>query len=83
MTDEAFINELYIRAYIDQIAGYPLGHPSRKDFKPTLAIEYDWFKASYFDEGSMNGPINRGSTLDLPCYHKFTAEDRAALMERE
>ena len=38
MTDEQFKAELRIRSYIDQIDGYPLGHPARANFRPIIAV---------------------------------------------
>jgi hypothetical protein len=70
MTDQQFKTELHIRAYIDQIAGYPFGHPARRDFRPIVAFA-----------GSSEKP-NRKATLELPCYAEaFTAEQKALLLE--
>lgn len=73
MTDHQFMNELWIRAYIDQIEGYPLGHPGRENFVPIVPSCRD----------SNDGPVNRENTLDCPCYDRFTSEDREALLKRE
>jgi len=73
MTDHQFMVELRIRAYIDQIDDYPLGHPKRENFKPLVPANYD----------SDDAPVNREMTLGNPCYHKFTAEDRELLLQRE
>ncbi len=68
MTDHQFLVELRIRAYIDQIDGYPLGHPSREYFSPIVP--------------TLGGEtVNREGTLALPCYHNFTDEERAKLEE--
>lgn len=73
MTDKQFMNELWIRGYIDQIAGYPLGHPGRENFNPIIP----------FNQDSDNGPVNRERTLENPCYHLFTADDRKMLLKRD
>ena len=70
MTDEIFMNELSIRAYMDQLAGYPFGHPGRINLKPILAVHY-----------RAEGKIDREKTLDSPVYGKFTPEQRAKLLE--
>lgn len=69
MTDELFMNELRIRAYIDQIGGYPLGHPRRVNFKPIVPVV-----------NTSDGKVIREATLNLSCYHDFSAEDRALLL---
>lgn len=73
MTNEQFLTELRIRAYIDQIAGYPLGHPARKDFEPIVP---DLLNTN-------EGPLNRKLTLEFPCYHNFTKEDRELLLKED
>lgn len=73
MTDHQFLVELRIRGYIDQIAGYPLGHPKRETFDPMFPYNQD----------SDDGPVNREATLENPCYHAFTPEDRQLLLKRD
>ena len=72
MTDHQFMVELWIRAYRDQIDGYPMGHPGRENFEPMYPYNLD----------SKDGPVNREKTLENPCYHTFTAEERALLLKR-
>lgn len=72
MTDHQFMVELRIRAYISQIAGYPLGHADRETFEPTVPSFRD----------SNDAPVNREKTLEFPCYDGFTPEDREALLKR-
>jgi len=69
MTDESVRNELWIRAYMDQVDGYAFGHPGRIGFRPTVPI---------FEHA--DGSLNREKTLELPCYHKFTSDQRVALL---
>lgn len=71
MTDEQFLTELRIRAYTDQIAGYPLGHPARENFEPIIPRALD----------TNEGPLNRKVTLEFPCYHNFTKEDHKLLLK--
>lgn len=68
MTNDIFRNELWIRAYMDQIEGYPLGHPKRVNFQPIVPEIED------------NGVLNRAATLLLACYQVFTEEDRSTLL---
>jgi hypothetical protein len=70
MTDEQFRTELRIRAYVDQISGYPFGHPKREHFTPIVPV---------VNYGS--GKIDREATLRLVSYHKFTDEDRVQLLK--
>jgi len=69
MTDETFVDELYIRAYIDQIDGYPIGHPARKHFSPIIPIN-----------NNPDGSVNREATLEN--YHTFTDEQKQVLLNR-
>lgn len=68
MTDHAFLVELHIRAYMDQVDGYPLGHPSREKFKPIVAMFHD-----------KDGKIDRARTLENS-FHNFSTGDVALLM---
>lgn len=69
MTDDQFLNETWIRAFKDQIDGYPLGHPGRNpNFKPIVPRIMD-----------KDGKVDRQNTLALPCFHLFTDEDRKIL----
>lgn len=73
MTDEQFAAELEIRAYLDQIGGFPIGDPVRQNYRAEWTVIRD----------AADGPVNREKTLAQPCYHRFTAEDRAKLLERD
>lgn len=69
MTDHQFVVELRIRAYIDQISGYPLGHPAREDFSPIVP--------------TIGDPINREATLDLAAFSSsFSDEQKKKMLER-
>lgn len=70
MTDEAFLNELWIYCYKTQIDGYPLGHPARTNFKPIVTTL-----------GRPGMPLNREKILTLPAYN-FSAEDRDLLLNQ-
>lgn len=71
MTDKEFKNELWIRAFIDQIGGYYPGHPGRTGFEPMVPQNLD-----------ENGKLDRETTLESPCYHKFTQFERVLLLDR-
>ncbi len=68
MTDDQFMAELKIRAYVDQISGYQVGNPGRVDFKPIVPTIGGRF-------------LNRKRTLELPCYGGFTIEEREILLK--
>lgn len=72
ISDNQFLTELEIRAYIDQVAGYPIGHPRRKSFKPLFPVLRD----------SEDGPIDRQGTLNLPCFRSFAIQDREILLQK-
>lgn len=72
MNDHQFKVELRIRAYKDQIDGYYLGWPQRENFVPIVPCI----------EGS-NGNIDRQRTLELPCYHTFSDDDKERLLSAE
>lgn len=85
MTDAAFFNELWIRAYVDQIRGYPLGHPNRTDFRPNVSSIWKGRPGSVtvadrLPFSDQHAAIDRLATLNLPCYHKFSEEDREVLL---
>jgi hypothetical protein len=69
MDDTQFRTELWIRGYIDQIDGYPFGHPARKDFKPVIIVM-----------GAPGGKIDRVKTLELPGWGSFTVEQKELLL---
>lgn len=69
MTDAIFENELHIRAYIDQLSGYPFGHPGRINFKPMVPILQD-----------STGRINRKGTLELPCFQAIPSDQAELLL---
>jgi hypothetical protein len=66
MSDAQFEAELRIRATQDQLEGYPFGHPGRIDFRPIIA--------------RVNG--SREDTLALPCWWKFTPEQKAFMVAK-
>ena len=68
MSDEQFLAELNIRAYIDQISGYKVGDPARLNFAPTIPTI------------RVSGTLHRAKTLELPSYHRFSPEERTALL---
>lgn len=71
MTDHRFVIELKIRAYIDQIAAYGLGHPSREYFEPVVPILKN-----------ADDSINRRGTLNLPCFRNaFNDAERQVLCD--
>lgn len=72
MTDAQFRTELRIRAYIDQIDGYPLGHPKRATFNPLFPV----------CEG-VHGKIERQKTLNMPVFAGFTADQRELLLAED
>jgi hypothetical protein len=82
MTDRQFMVELRIRAYIDQIAGYPLGHPGRENFRPIVPTHQTGAGGEHLSSPEPLR-INRKLTLELPCYHNFTEEDRKLLLESD
>lgn len=66
MTEPQFKNELWIRCYMDQIDGYPLGHTKRTGFKPIVPFI----------------PNDREKTLAMSVYAgKFTPEQRVLLLD--
>jgi len=68
MTDQQFENELWTRAWIDQIAGYPLGSPQRNQAFQPVVFPF----------------ASREEALDSPAYvNAFTPEERALLLQRE
>jgi hypothetical protein len=67
MTDEAFLNELWINSYTNQIDGYPLGHPRRTNFKPIIV--------------TFGHPVDRERTLGAPSY-TFTEDQKKLLQDR-
>jgi len=71
MTDAQFATELRINAYVNQIAGYPLGHPARENFKPIVVT----FRKP-------DGSFDRRRTLDLPAY-TFTADQQAMMLDQQ
>lgn len=73
MSDAAFNNELWIACYKMQIDGYPLGHPSRTNFKPIVTFKR-----------SADGTFNREGTLEMALYADyFTPEQKQELLKRD
>jgi hypothetical protein len=67
MSDEQFKKELELRAFMDQISGYPIGHPQRNlGFRPIVT--------------TIGSPVDREKTLALACYNAFSGEERKALL---
>lgn len=71
MDEMQFRAELHIRAFIDQIDGYPFGNPGRENFKPIVSVI------------GGEGKLDRAKTLALPCWSTFTDEQRALLLNEE
>jgi hypothetical protein len=68
MTDQEFLNELWINAYTNQIDGYPLGHPRRTNFKPILVT---------FGGAAPNRELCVNATA-----YTFTDEQKKILLDR-
>ena len=68
MTDAQFYAEIQIRAYLDQIDGYPFGHPRRINFKPIIGV---FFKP--------DGTYERMKMLAM--YQNFTDEQRKLMLD--
>lgn len=64
MSDAQFAAELRIRAYIDQIDGYPFGHPRRQDFEPIIPMCGDRAE-------TLDAPCY---------FERFSGEERAAML---
>ena len=70
MTDDEFLNELWIYNYIHQIDGWPMGNPNRKDFKPIVVFKRH-----------NDGRVNRRETVEMSEYVDFTGEQKAVLLK--
>lgn len=71
MGDKQFYFELWFNCYVNQIDGYPFGHPLRKNFEPIV-----------FALKNEDGSYNRAGTISSSTY-TFTDEQKAALLERK
>ena len=72
MSDKRFQTEIWIRAWIDQMTGYPVGSLQRvKTFEPiVMALD------------NPDGSVDREGTLDGPFFGVFAPEERAVLLDR-
>lgn len=71
VTEEQFYRELQVNCFINQIGGYPVGHPERGlEYRPIVPFKKN-------DDGT----YNRSGTLEMTAF-SFTDEEKKILMEK-
>ena len=70
VSEEQFYRELQVNCFINQIDGYPVGHPARGlEYRPIIP-----FKTNE------DGTYNRAGTLEMTAF-TFTDDEKKILLE--